>query len=141
MSDKKVKKFVKVQIEAGKATPAAPLGPALGQAGVNIGEFTKKFNEVTKDMSGLLSVKIYAYEDRTYDFVAKTPITTGLLKKAAGITKGSGRNTTTKVAKIPRSKLEEIAAIKMKDLTANTVDQAVKILEGSARSMGIEITK
>lgn len=141
MSDKKVKKYVKVQIEAGKATPAAPLGPALGQAGVNIGEFTKKFNEATKDMSGLLSVKIYAYEDRTYDFVAKTPITTGLLKKAANIQKGSGKNVTSKVAKLSRAQLEKIAEVKMKDLTANTMDQAIKILEGSARSMGIEITK
>ena len=139
MAEKKVTKFVKVQIEAGKAAPAPPLGPALGQAGVNIGDFTKKFNDATREMKGRLSVKIYAYEDRTYDFVIKTPTTSSLLKEAAGIKAGSAKNTITKVAKLPRAKLREVAEQKMVDLTANSIEQAMKIVAGSARSMGIEI--
>lgn len=139
MAEKKVTKFVKVQIEAGKAVPAPPLGPALGQAGVNIADFTKKFNDQTREMKGKLSVKIYAYEDRTYDFVVKTPTTTSLLKEAAGIKSGSAKNAITKVAKLPRAKLKAVAEAKMADLTANTVEEAMKIIAGSARSMGIEI--
>ena len=139
MAEKKVTKFVKVQIEAAKAAPAPPLGPALGQAGVNIGDFTKKFNEATKDMKGRLSVKIYAYEDRTYDFVVKTPTTTSLLKEAAGIKSGSAKNTLTKVAKLTRAQIQAVAEKKMPDLTANSIEEAMKIVAGSARSMGIEI--
>ena len=139
MAEKKVTKFVKVQIEAGKAAPAPPLGPALGQAGVNIGDFTKKFNEATKDMKGRLSVKIYAYEDRTYDFVVKTPTTTSLLKEAAGIKSGSAKNALTKVAKLSKAKLQSVAEQKLPDLTANSIEEAMKIVAGSARSMGIEI--
>ena len=139
MAEKKVTKFVKVQIEAGKAAPAPPLGPALGQAGVNIGDFTKKFNDATREMKGRLSVKIYAYEDRTYDFVIKTPTTSSLLKEAAGIKSGSAKNTITKVAKLPRAKLREVAEQKMVDLTANSIEKSMKIVAGSARSMGIEI--
>ena len=139
MAEKKVTKFVKVQIEAGKAAPAPPLGPALGQAGVNIGDFTKKFNDQTREMKGRLSVKIYAYEDRTYDFVVKTPTTTSLLKEAAGIKSGSAKNTLTKVAKLSKAKLQSVAEQKLPDLTANSVEEAMKIVAGSARSMGIEI--
>ena len=141
MADKKVTKFVKVQIEAAKAMPAPPLGPALGQAGVNIADFTKKFNDQTRDMKGRLSVKIYAYEDRTYDFVVKTPTASSLLKEAAGIKSGSAKNATTKVAKLSMAQIEKIAEIKMADLTANTLEEAVKIIAGSARSMGIDVTK
>ncbi len=139
MAEKKVSKFVKVQIEAGKAIPAPPLGPALGQAGVNISDFTKKFNEATKDMKGKLSVKIYAYEDRTYHFVVKTATTSYLLKEAAGIKSGSAKNTITKVAKLSKDKLRAVAEAKMPDLTANSIEEAMKIVAGSARSMGIEI--
>lgn len=140
MADKKVTKYVKVQIMAGKAMPAPPLGPALGQAGVNIADFTKKFNDATKDMSGLLSCKIYAYEDRTYDFVVKSPTATSMIKAASGLKSGSQKPGSVKAGKISKAELAKIAEVKMKDLTANTVDQAVKILAGSARSMGIEVT-
>ena len=140
MADKKVTKYVKVQIMAGKAVPAPPLGPALGQAGVNIADFTKKFNDATREMSGLLSCKIYAYEDRTYDFVIKSPTATSMIKEAAGLKSGSQKPGTVKAGKISKSQLAKIAEVKMKDLTANTIDQAVLILAGSARSMGIEVT-
>jgi large subunit ribosomal protein L11 len=140
MADKKVTKYVKVQIMAGKAMPAPPLGPALGQAGVNIADFTKKFNDATKEMSGMLSCKIYAYEDRTYDFVVKTPTATSMIKAAAGLKSASAKPGTVKAGKISKAELAKIAEVKMKDLTANTVEQAVKILAGSARSMGIEVT-
>lgn len=139
MAEKKVTKYVKVQIEAGKAMPAPPLGPALGQAGIPIADFTKKFNDATKELKGKLSVKIYAYEDRTYDMVIKGQTATSLLKEAAGIKSGSAKNAVTKVAKLPKDKLRSVAEAKMKDLNANTVDEAMKILAGSARSMGIDI--
>jgi len=139
MAGKKPLKHVKVQIEAGKATPAPPLGPALGQAGVNIGDFVKKFNDKTKDVKGLVTVHIYVYEDRTYSFRATTPITTNLIKKGAGVEKGSGKNTQTKAGTLTKDKLREIATAKMKDLNAHTVEQAMKIIAGSARSMGIDI--
>lgn len=127
-------------MQAGKATPAPPLGPALGQAGVNIGDFVTKFNAATKDMVGnVVSVKVRVYEDRTFDFVVKTPPASGLILKAAGVEKGSGKNTISKAGKISKAQVREIAETKMKDLTAHTVEQAMKIIEGSARSMGIEV--
>ncbi|MBP9765628.1 MAG: 50S ribosomal protein L11 [Candidatus Pacebacteria bacterium] len=138
---KKILKYVKVEIEAGKAMPAPPLGPALGQAGVQIGDFVNKFNTATKDMKGILPVKIYVYEDRTYDFVIKSPTATYLLKEGAGIKKGSGKNKVSRAGSISKEKVREIAEAKMKDLTANTVEEAMKIIEGSARSMGLEVEK
>ncbi len=137
--NKKVTKKVKVQIMAGKAIPAPPLGPALGQAGVNIADFTKKFNEATKDMKGLLSVKIYAYEDRTYDFVAKSATTTSLIKEVLGLKLLSAKPGSIKAGKITKAQIRQIAEHKMADLTANTIEQAEKIVAGSARSMGLEI--
>jgi large subunit ribosomal protein L11 len=136
---KKVTKYVKVEIEAGQAKPAPPLGPALGQAGVQIGDFVNKFNSETKDMKGILPVKIYVYEDRTYDYVIKAPTASYLLKTAAGITSGSKKNKVSKVGSISKDKLKEIAEAKMTDLNANTVEQAMKVIAGSARSMGLEI--
>lgn len=136
---KKIFKYVKVEIEAGKATPAPPLGPALGQAGVQIGDFVNKFNVDTKDMQGRLPVKIYVYEDRTYDYVIKSPTASYLIKKAAGIDKGSLKPGISKAGQITKDKIREIAEVKMKDLTANTVEEAMKIIEGSARSMGLEV--
>ena len=136
---KKVTKKVKVQIMAGKAIPAPPLGPALGQAGVNIADFTKKFNDATKEMKGLLSVKIFAYEDRTYDFVAKSATTTSLIKEALGLKSGSNKPGSIKAGKITKAQIRSIAEHKMADLTANTLEQAEKIVAGSARSMGLEV--
>jgi large subunit ribosomal protein L11 len=137
--DKKVNKKVKVQIMAGKAVPAPPLGPALGQAGVNIADFTKKFNDATKDMKGLLSVKIYAYEDRTYDFVAKSATTTSMIKEVLGLKNLSAKPGIVKSGKITKAQIKAIAEHKMADMTANDIDAAMKIVEGSARSMGLEI--
>ncbi len=137
--NKKVTKKVKVQVMAGKAVPAPPLGPALGQAGVNIADFTKKFNDATKDMKGLLSVKIYAYEDRTYDFVVKTATTTSMIKESLGIKSGSNKPGLTKAGKITKAQIRAIAEHKMNDLTANTIEEAEKIIAGSVRSMGIDI--
>ncbi|MEK7558402.1 MAG: 50S ribosomal protein L11 [Patescibacteria group bacterium] len=137
---KRITKKIKLQVPAGRATPAPPLGPALGQAGVNIGEFVTKFNAASKDMAGnIVSVKVRVYEDRSFDFVVKTPPVSGLILKAAGIEKGSGKNTATKVGKISKAQVREIAEKKMKDLTANDIESAMKIIEGSARSMGIEV--
>ncbi|MCI6407971.1 50S ribosomal protein L11 [Veillonella caviae] len=137
---KKLVKQVKLQIEAAKATPAPPVGPALGQAGVNIVAFTKEFNERTAKQAGLIiPVVINVYEDRSFDFVTKTPPAAVLLKKAAGIPKGSGVPNRDKVAKVSRDKVREIAETKMPDLNANTVEQGMRMVEGTARSMGIEI--
>jgi len=137
---KKITKKIKLQIEAAKATPAPPLGPALGQAGINIGDFVTKFNAATSKMAGdKVSVLITVYEDRSYDFIIKTPPVTGLILKAAGISKGSGKNATTKVGKITRAQAEEIATKKMADLNAKDMEGAVRIVAGSARSMGIEV--
>lgn len=137
---KKLVKQVKLQIEAAKATPAPPVGPALGQAGVNIVAFTKEFNERTAKQAGLIiPVVINVYEDRSFDFITKTPPATVLLKKAAGIPKGSGVPNRDKVAKVGRDKVREIAELKMPDLNANTVEQGMRMVEGTARSMGIEI--
>ena len=137
---KKLVKQVKLQIEAAKATPAPPVGPALGQAGVNIVAFTKEFNERTAKQAGLIiPVVINVYEDRSFDFITKTPPAAVLLKKAAGIPKGSGVPNRDKVAKEGRDKVREIAELKMPDLNANTVEQGMRMVEGTARSMGIEI--
>ena len=137
---KKLVKQVKLQIEAAKATPAPPVGPALGQAGVNIVAFTKEFNERTAKQAGLIiPVAINVYEDRSFDFITKTPPAAVLLKKAAGIPKGSGVPNRDKVAKVGRDKVREIAELKMPDLNANTVEQGMRVVEGTARSMGIEI--
>ena len=137
---KKLVKQVKLQNEAAKATPAPPVGPALGQAGVNIVAFTKEFNERTAKQAGLIiPVVINVYEDRSFDFITKTPPAAVLLKKAAGIPKGSGVPNRDKVAKVGRDKVREIAELKMPDLNANTVEQGMRMVEGTARSMGIEI--
>ena len=137
---KKLVKQVKLQIEAAKATPAPQVGPALGQAGVNIVAFTKEFNERTAKQAGLIiPVVINVYEDRSFDFITKTPPAAVLLKKAAGIPKGSGVPNRDKVAKVGRDKVREIAELKMPDLNANTVEQGMRMVEGTARSMGIEI--
>ena len=137
---KKIKVIVKLQIPAAKATPAPPVGPALAQHGLNIAEFCQKFNEDTKNQEGFtVPVEITVYEDRTYDFKLKSPPASELLKKAAGIEKGSGEPNRTKVAKISKSQLKEIAEKKMADLNANDIEQAMKIIEGTAKNMGIEI--
>ena len=137
---KKVTKIVKLQCEAGKASPAPPIGPALGQAGVNIMAFVKEFNERTAQQAGLtIPVVITVFEDRSFTFVTKTPPAAVLLLKAAGIPKGSGVPNRDKVAKVSRDKVREIAELKMPDLNANTVEQGVRMVEGTARSMGIVI--
>jgi large subunit ribosomal protein L11 len=137
---KKVVKQVKLQIQAGKANPAPPVGPALGQAGVNIPGFCSQFNDQTKDKMGyVLPVVISVYEDRTFTFVVKTPPASDLLKKAAKVQKGSGNPKTTKVGSITTAQLKEIAEMKMPDLNANDVEAAMNIIAGSARNMGIEI--
>lgn len=133
-------KKVKLVAPGGKATPAPPLGPVLGGAGVNIGEFTTQFNEATKDKMGEpVAVVINVFDDRTFEIIYKTPPTTSLILKAAGVKEGSGKNLTKKVGSITMKQAEEIAEIKMPDLNATSVDHAVKIIEGSCRSMGIEI--
>ena len=137
---KKVVKKIKLQVPGGKATPAPPLGPALGQAGVNIGEFVTRFNAATKDSIGdIIPVQISVYEDRTFDFVTKTPPASNLILKAAGVEKGSGTNLATKAGSITKAQVKEIAERKVKDLNANDITAASKIIEGSARSMGIEV--
>jgi large subunit ribosomal protein L11 len=137
---KKVTKKIKLQVPAGKATPAPPLGPALGQAGVNIGDFVTKFNAATSSMAGnTVGVLLQVYEDRSYDFVIKTPPVAGLLFKAAGIEKGSGKPNTSKAGKITKAQLREIAEKKMPDLNAKDIEGAMKIVAGSARQAGIEI--
>jgi len=137
---KKIIKTVKVIAPAGKATPAPPLGPTLGQAGVNIGDFTKKFNDATKEMIGdMIPVVITVYEDRTYDFKLKTPPASSLILKALKQEKGSGKPNSKKIGSITKAQAKEIAEKKMPDLNANTVDQAVKIIAGTARSMGVDV--
>ncbi len=137
---KKVTAIVKLQIPAGKANPAPPVGPALGQHGVNIMGFCKEFNERTKNDAGLIiPAEITIYEDRSFSFVLKTPPAAVLLKKAAGIETASGQPNRVKVAKVPRSKVKEIAELKMKDLNAASVEAAMRMVEGTARSMGIDI--
>ncbi len=137
---KKIIKKVKVIAPAGKATPAPPLGPTLGQAGVNIGDFTKKFNDATKEMIGdMIPVVISVYEDRTYSFVLKTPPASSLILKAIKKDKGSGKPNLSKVGTITKAQIKEIAEKKMRDLNANTVDQAAKIIAGTCRSMGVDV--
>lgn len=137
---KKVSKIVKLQVMAGKANPAPPVGPALGQAGVNIMGFCKEFNERTKAQAGLtIPVVITVFEDRSFTFITKTPPAAVLLKKAAGLEKASGEPNKNKVAKLPRTKAQEIAESKMKDLNAGDIEAATRMIEGTARSMGIEI--
>lgn len=138
---KKVAKMVKLQVQAGKATPAPPVGPALGQAGVNIMAFVKEFNERTAKQAGLIiPVEITVFEDRSFNFITKTPPAAVLLKKAAGIEKASGEPNKNKVATLPRAKAQEIAESKMQDLNAASVEAATRMIEGTARSMGIVIT-
>ena len=137
---RKPKAIVKLQIPAGQATPAPPVGPALAQYGLNISEFCQRFNDATNKQSGfIIPVEISIYEDRSYDFRLKQPPASELLKKAAGIEKGSGTPNTKKVAKISRAEAEEIAKKKMPDLNADSIEKAVRIIEGTAKNMGIEI--
>lgn len=137
---KKLSKKLSVQIIGGQASPAGTLGPALGQAGVNIGDFVSKFNAATNDMMGeKVTCVISVYEDRSYDFVVKTPLASGLIKKAAGIQKGSGKNAVSKVGKITRDQALEIAKKKMVDLNAKDEEGAINIIKGTARSMGVEV--
>lgn len=137
---KKVEKIVKLQIPAGKATPAPPVDPALGQAGINIMGFTKEFNARTADQAGLIiPVVISVYEDRSFTFVTKTPPAAVLLKKAAKIEKGSGEPNKNKVAKVSSDQVREIAELKMEDLNAANVEAAMRMVEGTARSMGITV--
>ena len=135
---KKVEKVVKLQIPAGKANPAPPVGPALGQAGVNIMGFCKEFNARTQEQAGLIiPVEISVYEDRSFTFITKTPPAPVLLKKAAGVEKGSGEPNKTKVATVTKDQVREIAQTKMQDLNAADEEAAMRIIEGTARSMGI----
>jgi len=137
---KKIKAIVKLQIQAGQATPAPPVGPSLAQHGVNIGEFCQKFNEATKANQGfIIPVEITVYGDRTYDFKLKQPPASELLKKAANIEKGSGAPNKTKVGQITREQLRKIAEQKMADLNCDTIEAAMKIIEGTAKNMGITI--
>lgn len=138
---KKITGQIKLQIPGGKATPAPPVGPALGQHGLNIMEFCKSFNERTKTMEGsVIPVIITIYADRSYSFVTKTPPAAEMLKKAAGIIKGSGEPNRNKVGKVTEKQIEEIARTKLPDLNASSLDAAVRIIKGTARSMGLDIT-
>lgn len=137
---KPIKAKIKIQIEAGKANPAPPIGTALGPQGVNIQDFCKKFNDATKDMGGdVIPAEITVYEDRSFDFKLKTPPASALLKKAAGIEKGSGDQLKNKVGKVTRADIRKIAERKMPDLNAYDIKAAEKIIEGTARNMGIEV--
>ena len=137
---KKVEGYIKLQIPAGKATPAPPVGPALGQKGVNIVEFTKQFNAKTADMGDtVVPVVITVYADRSFSFVTKTPPAPVLIKKACGIKSGSGKPNKDKVAKLTKAQVEEIAALKMPDLNAASLEAAMSMIAGTARSMGVEV--
>ena len=138
---RKVLTLIKLQVPAGAANPAPPVGPALGQHGVNIMEFCKAFNAQTQQDAGtIIPVEITVYEDRSFTFITKTPPAAVLIKQAAGISKGSGEPNREKVAKITRAQARQIAEKKMPDLNANDLDQATKIIEGTARSMGVEVS-
>ncbi len=138
---KKIEGYIKLQIAAGKATPAPPVGPALGQHGVNIVEFTKQFNAKTADLGDtIVPVVITVYEDRSFSFITKTPPAAVMIKKACKIQSGSGEPNVKKVAKITRAQLQEIAEVKMKDLNAANIDSAISMIAGTARSMGVEVT-
>ncbi len=137
---KKVRALIKLQIEAGKATPAPPVGPALGQHGVNIMAFVKEYNERTSSQAGtIVPVDLTVFEDRSFSFVIKSPPASEMLRRAAGIEKGSGSPRAEKVATIPSSKVREIAEVKMRDLNAADIEGAMRIVEGTARSMGIQV--
>lgn len=137
---KKVKAIVKIQIPAGQATPAPPVGPALAPQGINLKEFCDRFNEATKNQSGFtIPVRVKIYEDKTFDLEIKRPPVSELLKKAAGIEKGSGEPNKKKVGKITKSQLKEIVLMKMPDLNTKDIEKAMKIIEGTAKQMGIEI--
>jgi large subunit ribosomal protein L11 len=137
---KKVVRLVKIQIPGGKATPAPPIGPTLGGAGVNIGEFVKRFNDATAKMAGdIVPVVISVYDDRTFDFITKTPPTASLILKAIGVEKGSGTPNTKKVGTITRAKIREIAERKMPDLNAKDMEGAMKMVEGSCKALGIDV--
>jgi len=135
---KKIEAYIKLQVQAGAANPSPPVGPALGQHGLNIMEFCKAFNAATQKMDGPVPVIISVYNDRSFTFETKTPPASFLLKKAAGIKSGSSRPNTDKVGKVTRAQLEEIAEIKMKDLTAADMNAAVRTIAGSARAMGLD---
>lgn len=137
---KKIVKKIKVQAMGGAATPAPPLGPTLGQAGINIGEFVKQFNDKTQDKKGqLIPAEITVYEDRSFQFILKTPPASRLILKAIGKEKGSGKNLVSKAGTISKAQIKQIAEEKMPDLNANDVEGAMKIIEGTARSMGVEV--
>jgi large subunit ribosomal protein L11 len=137
---KKVIGFIKLHVPGGQANPAPPVGPALGQHGVNIMEFCKQFNAKTQDKAGItIPVEITVYADRSFTFITKTPPASVLIKRAIGIPKGSGEPNREKVAKISRKQMEEIAEVKMEDLNANDIDAAVRMIAGTARSMGVEV--
>jgi len=137
---KKVTKKLKLVIEGGKAVPGQQLGPALGQAGINIGEFVKRFNEETKSRAGeLVPTIVEVYEDRSYSMIYKTPPASALILKALGKEKGSGKNATSKIGTLTKAQLKEIAEKKLPDLSANDIDAAMKIIAGSARSMGVDV--
>lgn len=139
---KEITKIIKLQIEAGKATPAPPVGTALGPAGVNIGEFVNQFNTQTRELMGnILPVVLTVYKDRTFEFIVKKPPASRMLLKALGIEKGSGKPHVSKVGKISRAKVLELAKDKFEDMNASTPEQAAKTLSGTARSMGIEVTE
>ena len=140
MAKKQITKIIKLQVPAGKATPAPPVGTVLGPAGINLQEFCTKYNDATKDKMGdILPVEITIYEDRTFDFVIKTPPTAFLIKKVAKIKSGSTKGSKETVATITREQLREIAEIKLPDLNAYTVEEAMKIVEGTARNMGVKV--
>lgn len=137
---KKLKKQIKVQATGGKATPAPPLGPVLGQAGINIGEFVSQFNEKTRDRMGeVVPCVINVYDDRSFDFIIKTSPASRLILKKIGKDKGSGKNLVSKAGTITKAQIREVAEEKMPDLNANDIDQAMKIIEGTARSMGVTV--
>jgi large subunit ribosomal protein L11 len=139
MSKKKIKTVIKLQLQAGKATPAPPVGTALGPHGLNIMEFCKAYNERTANLSGVIPAQITVYEDRTFSFITKTPPASELLKKAAGVEKGSGNPNRDKVGSLSRQQVREIAEIKQPDLNAHDLDHATRIIEGTARSMGLNV--
>ena len=137
---KEIKAVVKIQIPAGKATPAPPIGPALAQHGLNIAEFCQKFNEATKDKMGyVIPAEVTIYKDRSYTFKLKTPLAADLIKKAAGVEKGSGEPNKKMVGKITKAQLKEIAEMKMPDLNTTDIEQAMKVVAGTAKNMGIEV--
>jgi large subunit ribosomal protein L11 len=139
MSKKKVKTVIKLQLQAGKATPAPPVGTALGPHGLNIMEFCKAYNERTANQSGVIPAQITVYEDRTFSFITKTPPASELLKKAAGVEKGSGNPNRDKVGSLSKQQVREIAEVKQADLNAHDVEHATRIIEGTARSMGLNV--